>query len=62
MTAAIYKTTDRGTTWTVASGVFLQNSASFPNTIHFFDQNNGVAMGDPVDGFAEIYTTDKQWE
>ena len=54
--STIYKTTDRGTTWTPATGVFT-NSASFPNTIHFFDQNNGVAMGDPVDGYFEIYTT-----
>ena len=37
--STIYKTTDRGTTWTPAAGVFT-NSASFPNTIHFFDQNN----------------------
>ena len=54
--STIYKTTNRGTTWTPATGIFT-NSASFPNTIHFFDQNNGVAMGDPVDGYFEIYTT-----
>jgi photosystem II stability/assembly factor-like uncharacterized protein len=54
--STIYKTTNRGTTWTAVSGVFT-NSASFPNTIHFFDQNNGLAMGDPVDGYFEIYTT-----
>jgi len=54
--STIYKTTNRGTTWTPATGVFT-NSASYPNTIHFFDQNNGVAMGDPVDGYFEIYTT-----
>jgi hypothetical protein len=52
----IYKTTDRGTTWNLVSGLFT-NAASFPNTIHFFDQNNGVVMGDPVDGYFEIYTT-----
>ena len=54
--STIYKTTDRGNTWTPATGLYT-NSASFPNTIHFFDQNNGVAMGDPVDGYFEIYTT-----
>ena len=54
--STIYKTTDRGTTWTPATGVFT-NASSFPNTIHFFDQNNGLAMGDPVDGYFEIYTT-----
>jgi photosystem II stability/assembly factor-like uncharacterized protein len=54
--STIFKTTDRGTTWTPATGVYT-NSSSYPNTIHFFDQNNGVAMGDPVDGYFEIYTT-----
>ena len=54
--STIYKTTDRGTTWTAATGVY-NNASSFPNTIHFFDQNNGVAMGDPVEGYFEIYTT-----
>ena len=54
--STIFKTTDRGTTWSAATGVFT-NPSSFPNTIHFFDQNNGVAMGDPVDGYFEIYTT-----
>jgi hypothetical protein len=54
--STIYKTTDRGTTWAAATGIF-NNSSSFPNTIHFFDQNNGVAMGDPVEGYFEIYTT-----
>ncbi len=56
VSSTIYKTTDRGTTWTAATGVFT-NASSFPNTIHFFDQNNGVAMGDPVEGYFEIYTT-----
>ena len=55
-TSTIYKTTDGGTTWTAATGVF-NNALSFPNVIHFFDQNNGVAMGDPVEGYFEIYTT-----
>jgi hypothetical protein len=54
--STIYKTTNRGTTWNAANGVY-NNASSFPNTIHFFDQNNGVAMGDPVDGYFEIYTT-----
>jgi len=54
--STIYKTTDRGTTWTAATGVF-NNASSFVNTIHFFDQNNGVSVGDPVDGYYEIYTT-----
>lgn len=54
--STIYKTTDRGATWKAATGVFT-NASSFSNTIHFFDQDNGVAMGDPVDGYFEIYTT-----
>jgi len=54
--STIYKTTDRGAKWTSVTGVF-NNASSFANTIHFFDQDNGVAMGDPVDGYFEIYTT-----
>jgi len=55
---AIVKTTDGGTTWTV------QNTAPFTNSwanfVHFFDVNNGVAMGDPTATTASdfmIYTT-----
>lgn len=56
-TARIYKTTDRGRSWTlqydsVGSGLFL-------NAISFFDSRNGLALGDPLDGrFLVLRTTD----
>ena len=54
-TQGLYKTQDGGTTWVKKGGVF--NSSSFANVIHFFNANEGFAMGDPVGGYFEIYTT-----
>jgi photosystem II stability/assembly factor-like uncharacterized protein len=62
----IFKTTDSGETWTkISTSEFASTSLdsfTFPNNIHFFDQNNGVAMGDfdqagSLGGYYEIYTT-----
>lgn len=62
----IFKTIDSGETWIkISTNEFASNSLdpfSFPNNIHFFDQNNGVAMGDfdqagSQGGYYEIYTT-----
>ena len=53
----IVKTTDGGATWTT------QPSATFTNSwadfVHFFDTNNGVAVGDPATSTTDfvIYTT-----
>lgn len=61
----VYKTTNGGTTWTkVSTGAFTNNSSSFINVVHFFDAQNGVAMGDPEGGYFEMYTTNdygKTW-
>jgi photosystem II stability/assembly factor-like uncharacterized protein len=57
--ARIYKTTDGGSSWTLqyrdtTPGVFLDGMA-------FWDAENGVAFGDPVDGgLSIIRTTDGQ--
>ena len=51
----IYKTTDGGANWTYQSTAF--SSSSFPNVVHFFNENDGVAQGDPLGGYFEIYTT-----
>ncbi|MBK9731250.1 MAG: T9SS type A sorting domain-containing protein [Chitinophagaceae bacterium] len=58
-TGRIYKTTDGGTTWTQqGTGVIFNTSGvSFPDVLHFWDANIGVAVGDPVNGEFEIYTT-----
>jgi photosystem II stability/assembly factor-like uncharacterized protein len=55
-TARIYKTTDRGKTWTLQyndtrQGVFL-------NAIAFWDAQHGVALGDPIDGRFMILRTE----
>jgi photosystem II stability/assembly factor-like uncharacterized protein len=54
----VLKTTDGGTTWTQQGDeVIYAASASFPNVIYFWDADNGFAMGDPINGEFEIYTT-----
>lgn len=52
--AAIYKTSDGGASWTQQN---IFSSASFCSVLHFWDANNGVAIGNPVGGIFEIYTT-----
>ena len=54
-TQGLYKTTDGGATWVKKGGVY--NASSFANVIHFYNNNEGFAMGDPVGGYYEIYTT-----
>ena len=54
---AIFKTTDGGDTWTRQGEELYQNSSSFLNVIHFFNENEGYAQGDPVNGNFEIYRT-----
>jgi len=41
--AKIWKTTDSGNTWNEK----YYSSSNFSNTIHFFDSNNGIYLGDP---------------
>ncbi len=53
----IWKTTDMGTNWIKSSAPF--SAASWPDFVHFFDANNGIAFGDPIGtpSYFEIYTT-----
>jgi hypothetical protein len=55
----IWKTTDGGVTWTQqgAGQIYATAGQSFPNVVHFWDANTGFAMGDPVNGVYELYTT-----
>ena len=54
----IYHTSDGGNNWSRLGTTAMYNmSGSFPNVVHFFDENNGFAQGDPVDGYYELYTT-----
>jgi len=52
----IVKTTDGGTSWFVQTTA-AYGSSSYIDFIYFFDENNGIALGDPVGGYLEIYTT-----
>jgi photosystem II stability/assembly factor-like uncharacterized protein len=52
----VFKTTDGGMTWTPQPTAFPLPSGQ-PNTIHFFDANNGVCLGSINGGSWEIYTT-----
>lgn len=57
----IRKTVDGGTTWTgpgVEPFAYVANSSPFPFLIHFFNANDGVAVGDPTSGTSfDIFTT-----
>jgi PKD repeat protein len=51
----IVKTTNRGTTWTEQTTAPF--TGSWADFVHFFDVNNGVAVGDPIGSEYVIYTT-----
>ncbi|WP_276680236.1 T9SS type A sorting domain-containing protein [Empedobacter brevis] len=51
----LWKTTNGGTNWAKVSGVF--SNGSFGNIVHFFDANNGLVIGDPLNGKYEMYKT-----
>jgi len=54
----LWKTTDRGATWTqISTSTMYTNSNSFPNIIYLYDDNNGFAQGDPINGEFEMYMT-----
>jgi photosystem II stability/assembly factor-like uncharacterized protein len=53
----VFKTTNGGVTWTQQTTAF-DTTSGFPKSIHFFDANNGVCVGNPnPTGYWEIYTT-----
>jgi len=53
----IWKTTDAGISWTRQNTALFEGPTSFCSLVHFWDENNGVAVGDPAGGYYEIYTT-----
>ena len=58
----VWKTTDAGATWTRQNTAAYNTPSangegSFTNFVYFWDENNGVTMGDPAGGYFEIYTT-----
>lgn len=52
----LYKTVDGGVTWSRTPNIF-NDPSSFPDGITFFDSQNGITFGDPINGKYEIYTT-----
>lgn len=63
---AVYQTLDGGLTWFNPVPQAFQSATSFCNWVHFFDENTGVAIGDPIAGnqFEHWRTTDggASWE
>ncbi|MBN2173844.1 MAG: PKD domain-containing protein, partial [Bacteroidales bacterium] len=54
----LFYTGDGGINWTQqASALFDPASGGFPNIVYFWDAGTGVCMGDPTNGYFEIYTT-----
>jgi len=59
----IMRTEDGGTTWTPTLGSEFSGPNSYVDFVHFWDAQNGIAMGDPAESdselnpFWEIYTT-----
>ncbi len=53
----VFKTTDGGVTWEGLNEENYINAESFFNVVHFFDANNGVTQGDPINGLYELYRT-----
>lgn len=53
----IWKTTDAGVSWSRQNTALFNGPNSVCSLVHFWDENNGVAVGDPDGGYYEIYTT-----
>jgi photosystem II stability/assembly factor-like uncharacterized protein len=61
----IYHTTDKGVTWKHTYPGKLFDNNSTPQFVYFKNRNHGIAVGDPKDGYWEIYLTDnkgKKWK
>lgn len=52
----VFKTTDGGNNWTQQTNMFTK-SGSYPNFVCFWNENEGVAVGDVVTNYFEIYST-----
>ncbi|MFN6039420.1 MAG: T9SS type A sorting domain-containing protein [Bacteroidota bacterium] len=52
----IWKTTNGGISW-IKQNTAAYAATSFPNFVHFWDSNRGITMGDPINGYFEVYTT-----
>jgi hypothetical protein len=55
--SAIWKTIDGGSSWVKKNTTQFNGSGGFCDFFHAFDANEGVAVGDPTDGYFEIQRT-----
>ena len=53
----IWKTIDGGATWTKQTTASFSEEGSFTDLVYFWNANEGVAFGDAIDGYYEVYTT-----
>jgi photosystem II stability/assembly factor-like uncharacterized protein len=61
----IFHTSDEGVTWEHTNPGELFDNNSTPEFVYFKDKNHGIAMGDPNQGYWEIYLTNnkgKKWK
>lgn len=61
----LYQTKDGGITWKQSNPGTIFDANSFPDFVYFKNKNKGLAVGDPNNGYFEIYTTTnagKKWK
>ncbi|MDX9932900.1 MAG: PKD domain-containing protein [Bacteroidales bacterium] len=54
----ILHTSDGGTTWNPQTTASFAAPNGFPNVVHFWNADTGFCMGDPNEGYFELYTTE----
>ena len=55
--SSIWKTNDGGSSWVKKTTTQFNGSGGFCDFYHAFDENEGVAVGDPTEGYYEIQRT-----
>ncbi len=53
----LYHTKNGGITWQQSNAGNIFDGNSFPDFVHFKNDKKGIAVGDPNNGYFEIYTT-----
>ncbi len=53
----VFKTSDGGATWVAQNATAYTATGAYFDSVHFFDANNGITIGDPVGGEFEVYKT-----
>ncbi len=54
---ALMRTNDGGLSWDSVNTADFSDPADFPNWVHFFNDQEGICMGDAIDGYFKIYRT-----